>query len=162
MAKPTKYAVPICIGISVVAVLGILLGVLTKNPIWPMIFLLPAIIYEIYRTEGKSTKAAAWGLLFLFVVELICLIGHIKFDVGAYLGLSSTYVSGHAVPLGDIRVVAPALMAALSATLFVRTWGVYTKWLAVVIFVTAFAIVYSLDPQIFQGLLQSAARDAVY
>lgn len=162
MAKPTAFATPICIGLMVLAAIGIVIGIATTNPIWPMILLLPTIGYEVYRTEGKSTKAASWGLLAIFVLELIFLIWKIDFDLGAYLGLSEAYVSGYAVPLGDVRVVAPAVMAVLAVVLFVRTWGVYTKWLAAIIFITSFAIVYSLDPNIFHELLRMGAREAQY
>lgn len=162
MAKETKFATPICAGLTILALIGIIIGVTTKNPIWPMLFLLPTIAYEVYRTEGKSTKVASWGLLAIYILELVLLIGRINFDLASYLGVSSTYVSGYVVPLGDVRVVAPAIMAVLSVVLFVKTWGVYTKWLAAIIFATSFAIVYSLDPTIFQDLIRFTAREATY
>lgn len=160
MAKPTKFATPICIGLTIFTLVGVLIGILTKNPVWPMIFLLPTIGYELYRTEGRSTRAAATGLLAIYIIELVLIIGEVEFNLAEYLGITQTYISGYKVPLGDARVVAPAIMAVLSVVLFVRTWGVYTRWLAVVIFISSFAVVYSLDPQIFKELLQLTSREA--
>jgi hypothetical protein len=42
-----------------------------------------------------------------------------------------------------------------------RTRGIYTKWLAVVIFITAFAIVYTLDPNVFKDLIKFAAEEGI-
>jgi ABC-type transport system involved in cytochrome bd biosynthesis fused ATPase/permease subunit len=58
------------------------------------------------------------------------------------------------VPLGDLRIVGPAIVAVLAVILFTRTRGVYTKWLAVIIFVTCFAIIYLIDPVVFQELIR--------
>ena len=52
-------------------------------------------------------------------------------------------------------------MAILSVILFVRTRGVFTKWLAVVIFITSFAIVYSIDPTVFSNLLKYAVDEGL-
>ena len=161
MAKPTAFATPICAGCTVLAVIGIIIGVASTNPIWTMFFLLPTIVYEAYRTEGKSTKAASWGLLALFILEVILIVGKINFDLGHYLGVSEKYIAGYTVPLGDLRVVAPTIMAILSVVLFMRTWGVYTKWLAAVIFISCFAIIYALDPNIFKELLRFGTGEAL-
>lgn len=66
-----------------------------------------------------------------------------------YLEISQQSIGAYLVPLGEIKIVAPTVIAILSILLFTKTWGVYTKWLAVVIFTTAFAIVYTLDPDVF-------------
>lgn len=156
MAKPTKYATPICIGVSIAAFIGIVIGLLTKNPIWTIIFLLPAVVYEVYRTEGRSTKAASIGLLVVYILELILVLFRIEFDLAQYLGRTETYVASYRVPLGDLRVVGPAMMAVLSMVLYFRTRGKYTKWLAIIIFITSFAIVYTLDPEIFHTMIKMA------
>ena len=52
-------------------------------------------------------------------------------------------------------------MAVLSIILFIRTYGAYTKWLAVIIFVTSFAIIYTIDPLIFKELLKYAVQQGV-
>jgi len=154
MAKPFRYAGTICTILSVIALIGIFAGLLVRSPILTMIFLLPTILYEVYRTEGASTKTASIILLLVFIVELILIVFNIGFNLATFLEEEEKYIAGYTVPLGDIRVVGPAVMAVLSIILFVRAYGAYTKWLAVIIFVTCFAIVYTLDPTIFKQLIK--------
>ena len=62
MAKPAKYATPICVA-SIIAIVAIIIGLVTSNALWIIILLLPAVAYEAYRTEGVSTRWASWLLL---------------------------------------------------------------------------------------------------
>lgn len=156
MAKPTKYAPHICVAATVSALFGIVLGLVFSQPLLIVLFLFPAAIYEAYRTEGKSTKAASILLVFILFLELIFLIFGINFNLAEYLEVSQKSIGGYLIPLGEIKVVAPTVIAILSIILFTRTWGVYTKWLAVVLFLTSFAVVYALDPDLFQDLLKLA------
>jgi len=59
MPKPTKNATLFCIIASILAIVGILLGRKFDSVLISMFFLLPTIVYEIYRTEGDSTKYAS-------------------------------------------------------------------------------------------------------
>ena len=161
MAKPTKHATLICITLTLLALLGIFIGIATSLPLVIIIFLLPAVIYEIYRTEGKSTKWASWGLLIVFIAEVILIVANISFDLAEFSGATEKYVGGYNVPLGDIKVVGPAIMAILAIILFVRTRGRYTKWLAAIIFITSFAILYALDPTVFGRLLRFGIEEGL-
>ncbi len=161
MAKPYKNATTICIVLTVVAGLGIVLGLIYSEPLIPIILLIPVAIYEVYRTEGKSTKAASWGMLALLVVELLFVVFGISFDLAAFLGRSSAHIRGYRVPFGDIKVISPALMAVLSLVLIANTRGRYTRWLAGIIFVTAFAIIYTVDPILFEELIKTAINEAL-
>ncbi len=161
MAKPTKYAVPICLVLTFLALIGIVLGLVFKNALVTMFLLLPTIIYEVYRTEGKSTKASSILLLIVFIAEILLIIFKVNFNLAEFLGVDQKYIAGYEVPLGDIRIVGPAIMAVLSIVLFVRTYGVYTKWLAVIIFITSFSIVYNLDPNIFTELLKYGVNEGL-
>jgi len=154
MAKPTKYAGLICTIMTLIAFIGIIIGILISKPIIIAACLFPAVVYEVYRTEGDSTRWASWILLIAIILEIIFIIFNISFDLGKFIGESEKIVAGYSVPLGDIKIVGPALMAVLSIILFARTRGRYTKWLAVIIFITCFAIVYSLSPDIFSNLLK--------
>ena len=80
MAKPTKYAIPICLVLSILSVIGIVWGMHVGNAIIPLIFLIPTIIYEVYRTEGESTTLASWLLLALFIANFIVVVFNIQFD----------------------------------------------------------------------------------
>jgi len=162
MAKPFKYATPICLALTVVAAAGVILGVLLWNPLPLLILLLPTVAYEVYRTQGDSTRWASWVLLVVVVVEIVLVVADIEFDVGAYLGEESHYVGGYEVPLGDVKVVGPAAIAVLAFILLLRTRGVYTKWLAAVIFLCAFAVVYALDPSYFSRLLKIGVEEGSY
>ena len=161
MAKPYQHATPICLGLTLLAGLGILWGLNTFNPLIIVLFLLPTVLYEVYRTEGASTKLASWGLLIVFVLEILFIIGNVNFDLASFLGTEERYISGHRIPLGDIKVVGPTVMALLSVVLFTRTRGRYTKWLALIIFVSSFAIVYALDPTVFARLLKIGVKEGL-
>lgn len=158
MAKSTKYATPICIGLTLLAAIGILLGLKTGRALITMFTLLPAIGYEAYRTEGVSTRWASWGLVVLFVALLIFFIFNINFDLARFFGEATRNLRGYEVPLGDIKVVGSALMIILSIILFTRTRGIYTRWLSVIIIVTSAAIVYIIAPDFFQDLIRTGTN----
>jgi hypothetical protein len=159
VAKPTKYAALICTIMSVVAAIGIIIGLLAKSPLAILIVLIPSVAYEAYRTEGESTRWASWVMVGVLVLEFILVIFHIGFDLAGLLGTSSEQVAGYTVPLGDIRIVGPAVMAVLALILIVRTRGVYTRWLAVNIIVCVLALTFVLDPMVFQGLLRQGVQE---
>jgi len=154
MAKPTKYATPICTILTIIAVIGIVIGFIKNNPLILVLMVLPTVIYEVYRTEGKSTRWASWILLAVFILEIIFIAFKINFDLGAFLGKTQATVGGYNVPLGDIKIVGPVIIAVLSIILFIKTRGAYTKWLSVIIILSSFAVIYLLDTNIFQTLLK--------
>jgi len=154
MAKPTKYAALICAILTLLAIVGVVWAFFKHNPLILVGFLLPAVIYEVYRTEGVSTKAASWVLLLIFTLEIFLIVFNINFNLASLLNMTETTIGGYLVPLGDLKIVGPAIVAILSIVLFVRTYGIYTKWLAVIIFLSSFALIYLLDPTVFQTLLR--------
>jgi hypothetical protein len=154
MAKPTKYAPIICVILTLLAIVGIIMAFFKHDPLILVGFLLPTVIYEVYRTEGVSTKAASWVLLLIFVLEIFLIVFNINFNLASLLNMTETTIGGYLVPLGDLKIVGPAIVAILSVVLFVRTYGIYTKWLAVIIFLSSFALIYLLDPTVFQTLLK--------
>jgi hypothetical protein len=161
MAKPTKYAPHICTGVMILALIGIILGLSTGNTLWILFLLLPTAIYEAYRTEGKSTKASSLILVIVLILEIILILFNVDFNLAEYLGTSQEYIGGYFVPLGQLTIVGPTLMAVLSVILFVRTRGRFTRWLAAIIFVTSFAIVYSIDPNVFSDLIKYAVQEGL-
>ena len=154
MAKSTKYASTICIILTLLALFGVVLGFYTGSPLILILFLLPTVIYEVYRTEGRSTKWASWFLLIIFVLEILLITFKIDFDLRLFLGKAQTTMAGYNVSLGDVKIVGPVIITILSVLLFVRTRGIYTKWLAVIIILGSFSLVYLLNPEIFQTLLK--------
>jgi hypothetical protein len=161
MAKPTKYAPHICTVVTILALIGIVVGLLKDNTLIIVFLLLPATVYEVYRTEGKSTKSSSVIMLLLLIAQIFLVLFKVEFNLAEFLGTSQEYIGGYLVPLGQITVVGPTLMAILAIILFVRTAGKFTKWLAVTIFVTAFAIIYSIDPGIFTELFKYGIQEGM-
>lgn len=161
MAKPTKHATLICTIMTVVALVGILLGILFSKPIIIVACLLPTVIYEAYRTEGESTRWASWVLLLVVILEIILIAANISIDLRQFFGESTKVIAGYTVPIGDIKIFGPVIMGILSIILFIRTRGKYTKWLAAVIFVTCFAIVYALNPDILKQLFKIGVEEGL-
>lgn len=125
-------------------------------------FLLPTMIYEIYRAEGKFTRWSSFMLLVVLILKIIFIIFKINYDLGTYLGQSGTYVGGQFVPLGDIKILAPALLAVLLLILFTRTAGIYTKWLSVIIIIASFGLIFTLSQTAFSDLLHQTIQNIFY
>ncbi|MCU0822048.1 MAG: hypothetical protein MUC95_06180, partial [Spirochaetes bacterium] len=129
MAGSTKYAPAICIILSVLALVGIIVGIEKNSPLVTICALMPAVIYEVYRTEGMSTRAASWGLLVIFIIEIVLIAARININLSSIFGIKKQIIGGYRVPLGDVKTMGPVIMAILSIILFIRTNGIYTKWL---------------------------------
>jgi len=161
MARPTKYASPICLGLSVLALIGIIVGLATSTPLVIVFTLVPIVAYEIYRVEGESTTWASWGMGAVLIALIVFIVFEINWNLAEWLGQTETDVGGYLVPLGDISTLGAAMLGALAVVLFFRTRGVYTRWLAVIIFVCVAALVYGLNPDVFDDLLRQGAQDAI-
>ena len=154
MARPTKYATQICIGLSVLAAIGILLSLLTEQVMYAIVLVLPAVGYAVYRTEGVSTTWASWLMAVVIVALIVVTAFGIDYDLSELFGSDRATLAGEEVPLGDVKVVFPAAMGALAVVLFTRTRGVYTRWLAGIIFVASAAVVYVTAPEALGDLLR--------
>ncbi len=161
MAKPYKNAQQICIILSIIAGLGLLIGLAQSSALIAILALLPSTIYEVYRTEGKSTILASWGMLGTLVGELFLIIFNINVNIADFLQQSEGYVGGYFIPFGSLKVLAPTLLAIFSIILISRTRGKFTKWLAVINLVGAFGIVYIIDPNIFSELIRIAIQEGM-
>lgn len=145
----------VCLILTGWAIVGAALALLFTNALVLTLFLLPVVAYELYRTRGKSTIFSSWALLIILILEAILIIFGVNYDLGQYLGIENVWVGGQDIPLGDIKILGPTLLAAFSAVLFARTAGPYTKWLSVIIFAAAFVLVYILNPEIYKELLRA-------
>ena len=74
MAKPTKHAPQICLATGAVMAVGAVVGLVTREPLWAVAGLMPITIYEVYRTEGESTRWASWVLLASLALEAALLL----------------------------------------------------------------------------------------
>lgn len=148
----------VCTIMTIWMVIGALWGLSARSPLIIAIFLLPVVAYEIYRTRGQSTTMSSWFLAIILILEIIFIVFGISWDLGKYLNLEYSYIGGQYVPLGDIKVLSPVLLAVFSTILFLRTAGPYTKWLSVIIFASAFIIIYVMSPDMFRELLRSSVQ----
>jgi hypothetical protein len=64
-------------------------------------------------------------------------------------------VGRYNIPLGDVKIVGPVIIAILAGILIRRTAGKYTIWLAVVILVSSIGLLFALNPEFLQQLFRS-------
>lgn len=141
----------VCTVVTLIAIIGAFAGLAARNPLWMLFFLLPAVIYEVIRTEeGASTKFSSILLLIIIVLEILLILFGINYDLAQFFGEEEKYVAGYSLPLGDIKVFGPLLTAILSTILVFRTYGPYTKWLSIVIAGGSLVAVYLISPSFFQ------------
>jgi hypothetical protein len=131
MAKPMKNAPHLCTIFMVIAILGISLGFVFRQPLIPILLLLHTAIYEVYRTVGKSTKRASSILVAVLIAEIRLVLFDEVSDVAVFLGSEGEYIGGFWGSLGDLRIFGQTIIAVLAVVLVYRTRGVNTKWLAV-------------------------------
>lgn len=137
---------------------------LQQNTRTDIIFIITAIFLNllalgINAATAERSQEDTSLLIVMFIVlilEIVLIAANINFDLTSFFGESEKVVAGYTVPLGDIKIVGPIVIATLSIILFVRTRGRYTKWLTAVIFITCFTIVYAINPEIFKNLLGQA------
>lgn len=156
MARPTKYATPICVGLSIVALVGIVVGLVADSVMVPIVLLVPTVVYEAYRTEGRTTRWASWTMLVLLVGLIATRMLDVEFDLREIVGADVVRAGDREIPLGDLTVVLPAAMGALAIVLWTRTRGVYTRWLAAIVVVTSAAIVHLAAPEALGDLFGAA------
>ncbi len=145
----------VCAVVTVVALIGAIISILTKNPLWILVLLVPATLYEAIRTQkGASTKASSIILLILLILEIILIVFNVSFDLTGFLHVEGKYIAGYYLPLGDIKIFGPLLLTILSTVLIFRTRGKYTRWLSIVIAVGSLTTIFLISPEFFQHALQ--------
>ncbi|HSV95355.1 MAG TPA: hypothetical protein VLM75_00320 [Spirochaetota bacterium] len=154
MAKPTEHAALICAILTVIAALGAAAAIYWKQPLAVIIAALPAAAYELYRTEGFTTKLASAGVLAVLAAEIVLIAGKIEINIARFAG---KYVGS--MPVIDAKLAGPVVIALLAVLLVRRTAGIYTKWLAIVLLGAAVALFYTLDPALLSKFVQPALRE---
>jgi len=145
----------VCTLVTIIAIIGAFIGLATKSPLWILFFLLPATIYESIRTqEGASTKFSSILLFVILVLEIFLIILNVNFDLAGFFGVEEKYIAGYTLPLGDIKIFGPLLLAILSTVLIFRTRGKYTKWLSIIIAIGSLVAIYLINPYFFQEALK--------
>lgn len=151
----TANPMNICILVTLVAFVGALIALANHSPLLMFVFLLPAVIYEVIRTEpGASTKFSSILLLIIILLEILLIVFGINYDLANFFDESEKVVAGYTLPLGDIKVFGPLLTAILSTVLVFRTYGPYTRWLSVIIACGSLVAVFLISPHFFQQALK--------
>jgi len=65
---------------------GAIAGIVTREPLWAVAGLTPITIYEVYRTEGESTRWASRVLLIALVLEGVLLLLNADVNLATLLG----------------------------------------------------------------------------
>ncbi len=151
----------ICVILSVISAAGIISGFVLGNAAYMIAGLLPVAVYELMRTEGLINKFASISIIVLLILEAAAVIWNIKFNLADFLRSDSEYVQGYSIPLGDIKMVFPAILIVLSVVLVINTAGPYTKWLSVLIIISSLCIIYVISPKEFPGILRWAVRQVI-
>lgn len=145
----------VCTILTIVALLGAGLGLVSKNPLWVLFLLLPTVIYEVIRTkEGASTKYSSILLLIILVLEIGLIVFGINYDLAKFFETDEKYIAGYSLPLGDIKTFGPVLTAVLSTVLIFRTYGPYTKWLSIIIAIGSLVAIFLINPSFFEQALK--------
>lgn len=137
----------ICGILTIITIATIILGFYLKNPYYIIIGIFPVAIYEAMRTEGFYTKAGSIIILLAVILEILALRGIIKFNLANFLNQETMYFSGYYITLGEISVIFPALAVIVSFVLLLRTYGIYTKWLSVLLILSSLSLLYLVNKE---------------
>ncbi|MBN2403021.1 MAG: hypothetical protein JXN64_11560 [Spirochaetes bacterium] len=133
--KEHKYAVLICTSISIIAILGIISGIIINKPLITASIILPAVIYELYITKGIFAKAISLLLLIVLLAEIYAIITTISVDLSAMTG-------GLFTSLINASLIGPVIIIILTIYLLRRTNGIYNKWLSIIILLSSIVLFY--------------------
>lgn len=158
----SKSANTIAIVISIITIGTIAAGLWLKNPYYIIAGIVPAALYEAWRTEGYYTKTASIGIVILVILEVLAILGMIRFNLAEMLGMQDYYLAGYIVPLGDVASIFPIAAVVLSILLVRRTYGPYTKWLAILLIASSVVLLYVVNRAIIPDLLRNNASSTSY
>lgn len=140
-----KAPLIICLILTLITLATIIIGFYFKNPYYIILGIFPAAIYEAIRTEGYYTKAGSIIILAAVILEILVLKGLIRFNLASFFNQENIYFSGYLIKLGEISLIFPALAAIISVVLLIRTYGIYTKWLAILLLASSICLLYIVN-----------------
>lgn len=151
----TKLPKILCWVFTFITLITVVLGFYLKNPFIIICGIVPVAIYEAIRTEGYYTKAGSIAVAILVILEILAIKGLIKLNLAQVIGQSDVYFSGYILPLGEITFIFPAIAALISLVLLRRTYGIYTKWLSVLLLISSISLVYLVNREILFELIRN-------
>lgn len=137
----------ICTILTLTTIVTIFLGFHYHNPFIIILGIFPVAIYEAIRTEGYYTKAGSIAIMLLVFLEIFAIRGLIKLNLAQFLGQQNAYFSGYWLPLGEITFIFPIIAVLISIVLFWRTYGIYTKWLAILLLASSICLLYLVNKE---------------
>ena len=143
--KEGKTPTIICTILTIFALLTLILGFVFKNPYFIIAGIVPAALYEAWRTKGFFTKAASVGIVILVILEILAILNIFKINLAQLLQEEEVYFQGYYIPLGDIKFVFPAAAVILSIILVYYTYGKYTKWLSIILLISSIGLLYLIN-----------------
>ena len=149
-----RIPLTICLVLTVFTLTTIILGFYLKNPLIIIIGIFPAAIYEAIRTEGYYTKAGSIAVMVLVILEILAIKGIIKLNLANLLGQGEVYFIGYFLPLGELTFIFPIVAAIISWILIRRTYGIYTKWLSVLLLSSSLCLLYLVNKESLFELLR--------
>lgn len=144
----------VCSILTLVTIAAIFLGFYLKNPFIVILGIFPAAIYEAWRTEGYYTKAGSIIIMVLVILEIFAMKGTITFNLADFMGRNEAFFGGYWLPLGNITFIFPVIAVLISLLLIFRTYGVYTKWLAILLLLSSFSLLYLVNKETLFELLR--------
>jgi hypothetical protein len=148
----------ICLIMTAAAALGIFAGWSFKLPLIIILGALPAALYELFRTSGLFTKAAAMLLLGALLITAYLLISGSGVQLKDFINTDGTLLENIKTDRLDLKTLLMSFAAVLSVFLFLKTMGIYTKWLSIVLLVCSFAVIYISNSRLFSQLIDYAEK----
>ncbi|GEM_PF-6445831 len=137
-----NYPVYYCLFLTIFFIISCFLSFVTKNSIYLMIGLLPVSLYEIYRTYGIFTKLASILLLFILILEIYIISANVNIDLLKLFFKKEIFLAGINIKFGELRYIFSEIIILLALILLVRTIGIYTKWLSIILIIGCLMIIY--------------------
>ena len=126
MITENRRTLLFCIVISIIAVLGIVLGIKLKKPLITATALLPAVIYEVRKAKGLFAKIISLLSLLILLAEIYAATTIISVDLSRLTG----GLLKHTV---NAALLGPVILVIFSIYLLRYAAGVYAKWLSIII-----------------------------
>ncbi|MBN2040802.1 MAG: hypothetical protein JW864_12235 [Spirochaetes bacterium] len=161
MPKEYKHALLISTVLTIVAGIGVFTGVYFKWALIIAIAMIPAVVYEIYRTEGFFSKIVSFLCLFIILAEIFAIITHSMVDLSRITGnhfqsVSFLHEKTQAAFIGTVLLIILCLL------LFKRTRGFYTQWLSVLILLSSIGLFFASNPDFSSSIANSEnAREII-
>lgn len=159
MAKPFKNALPVCLILTLIALIGCLLAFFFKLPLLSALFILPAAVYEVYRAEGILTKAASGIYTVIMLVLSVMIIFSLDLKLDGLLQLANLSAGKLLAPFAALSTVLVLAAAALGVFIFLKTGGVFTRWLGIDLALAGLFQFFIMRRELFIEIIRNIGKE---